>query len=123
MVKRRSQFCFVLACFAVAVLLTACTTVPARPQPSPVDVPTVRALEAKAICVALAALLASAPKVDLPHYAVLVGREGKNFDIVFLPDSGPGEENMVGGETMYGAEVHYIISPRTYKILEVHYAK
>jgi hypothetical protein len=71
----------------------------------------------------MTALLASAPKIDLPHYSVLVAKEGRNFDIVFEPDPGPGEEKLAGGETKYGAETHYIIAPRTYKILEVHYAR
>jgi hypothetical protein len=89
----------------------------------PAAEPRVRALEAKAICPALAAFQAAAPKADLRHYAVLVGKEGRNIDVVFLPDPGPGEEFMVGGATKYGAEVHYIISPRTFKVLRMHYAR
>ena len=85
--------------------------------------PRVRALEAKAISVALAAFQAAAPKADLRHYSVLIGRDGKNFDVTFLPDPGPGEELMAGGETKYGAEIHYIISPRSFKIIRTHFAR
>jgi len=82
-----------------------------------------RALEAKAICVAFAAFQASAPKADLRHFSVLVHTEGKNYDVVFLPDPGPGEEFLAGGETKYGAEVHYIISRRTFAVVRKEFAK
>ena len=49
--------------------------------------------------------------------------KGKNFDVVFLPDSGPGEELMVGGATKYGAEFHYIISSRSFRVLNMHFAR
>src|SRR4051794_24666166 len=87
------------------------------------DEPSLRALEAKAVCVALAQDQATSPKADLRHFQIIVSRDGGNFDIIFLPDRGPGEKYLVGGSTKYGAEVHYIISPRTYKILKVHFAR
>ena len=72
-----------------------------------------RALEAKAVCVALAQYQATSPKAALRHFQIIVGREGKNFDIIFLPDPDPSDLYPVGGSTKYGAEVHDIISPRT----------
>jgi hypothetical protein len=85
--------------------------------------PQVRALEAKAICVALAAYQKTSPDADLRHFSILVDKEGRDYDIVFLPDLGPGEKPHTGGSTHYGAEVHYIISHRTFKILKVHFAR
>jgi len=82
-----------------------------------------RALEAKAVCVALAQYQGTSPKADLRHFQIIVGREGKNFGIIFLPDPDPSDPYPVGGSTKYGAEVHYIISPRTYKILKTHFAR
>jgi hypothetical protein len=82
-----------------------------------------RALEAKAVCVALVQYQATSPKADLRHFQIIVGKEGKNFDIIFLPDPDPSDPYPVGGSTKYGAEVHYIISPRTYKILKMHLAR
>jgi hypothetical protein len=82
-----------------------------------------RALEAKAVCVALARDQAISPKADLRHYQIIVRKDGKNFDVIFLPDPDPSDPYPVGGSTKYGAEVHYIISPRTYKILRVHFAR
>jgi hypothetical protein len=87
------------------------------------DEPHLRALEAKAVCVALAQYQATSPKADLRHFQIIVGKEGKNFDIIFLPDPDPTDPHPVGGSTKYGAEVHYIISPRTYKILKMHLAR
>jgi hypothetical protein len=87
------------------------------------DEPRLRALEAKAVCVALAQYQATSPKADLRHFQIIVGKEGKNFDIIFLPDPDPSDPYPVGGSTKYGAEVHYIISPRTYKILRMHLAR
>jgi len=74
-------------------------------------------LEAKAVCVALAAFQESAPNADLKHYAIVIGREGRNYHIIFAPNPGPGEETLVGGETKYGAVRGYVIAPRTFKIL------
>ena len=54
----------------------------------------VRALEAKAVSVALAAFQQSAPKADLERYAIVIGREGRNYHIIFAPDAGPGDENV-----------------------------
>ncbi|SRR6266545_7580969 len=82
-----------------------------------------RALEAKAVCVALADYQTKSPKADLRHFQIVVEKDGPNFDIIFLPDPGPGEKDLVGGSTKYGAEVHYIISPRTYKIVKIHLAR
>ncbi len=90
---------------------------------APAEEVRVRALEAKAVCVALAAFQESAPKADLEHYAIVIGREGRNYHIIFAPDPGPGEETLVGGETKYGAVRGYVIAPRTFKILEMHFAK
>src|SRR5438874_5269338 len=87
------------------------------------DEPHLRALEAKAVCVALAQYRATSPKADLRHFQIIVGKDGKNFDIIFLPDPDPSDPYPVGGSTKYGAEVHYIISPRTYKILQTHFAR
>ena len=104
-----------IACAAAGLLACSCAW-----AKEPLEL---RASDAKAVCVAFAAFQASAPKADLRHYAVLVHKEGKNFDIVFLPDPGPGEETMVGGATKYGAELHYIVSSRTFKVLTMHYAR
>ena len=41
--------------------------------------PHLRALEAKAVCVALAQYQATSPKADLRHFQIIVGKEGKNF--------------------------------------------
>jgi len=87
------------------------------------DSASLRALDAKAVCVALAECQRTSPKADLRHFSIIVDRDGNNYDIVFLPDRGPGEELLVGGSTKYGAEVHYIISRRTFKILKMHLAR
>ena len=44
--------------------------------------PRVRALEAKAICVALAAYQKTSPDADLRHFSILVDKEGRDYDIV-----------------------------------------
>jgi hypothetical protein len=87
------------------------------------DEPQIRALQAKAMCVALAAFQAEAPKADLRHYSVWLEMEHGNYHVVFVPDAGPGEEFLVGGETKYGAVRGFVISRRTFKILERHFAK
>ena len=109
MVKRRT-FVALLATFVVVSVVGA-------------NESRLRALEAKAVCVALASYQATSPKADLRHFQIIVGKEGKNFDIIFLPDPDPSDPYPVGGSTKYGAEVHYIISPRTYKILSTHLAR
>lgn len=85
--------------------------------------PHLRALEAKAICAAFAAFHASAPKADLRHYAVYLGKEDGKTAVTFLPDPGPGEEFLAGGETAYGACVTYILAPKTFKVIGKHYGK
>ena len=110
-----------LACLFV-VLLLVCSA-DAMDASAAASEPRVRAREAKAICVALAAFQASAPRAKLRHYAVHVGREGKNYHIVFSPDPGPGEAGLVGGETKHGAVIGYVISHRTFRVLGSHYAK
>jgi hypothetical protein len=109
MIKRRT-FLALLATFAVLCLARA-------------DESRLRALEAKAVCVALANYQATSPKADLRHFQIIVAKEGKNFDIIFLPDPDPSDPYPVGGSTKYGAEVHYIISPRTYRLLRTHLAR
>ena len=84
--------------------------------------PTIRALEAKAICAAFTEYQRTSPNADLKHFSIIVDREGKDYDIVFLPDSPPGVVS-TGGSTKYGAEVHYIVSHRTFKILSMHFAR
>ncbi|SRR6266436_8514107 len=106
----RCTFITLLATFAVVCVVRA-------------DESHLRALEAKAVCVALASYQATSPKADLRHFQIIVGTDGKNFDIIFLPDPDPSDPYPVGGSTKYGAEVHYIISRRTYKILRTHLAR
>src|SRR2546423_14344681 len=55
------------------------------------DEPHLRALEAKAVCVALAQYRVTSPKADLRHFQITVGKDGKNFDIIFLPDPDPSD--------------------------------
>ncbi len=75
------------------------------------------------MCVAFAAFHAEAPKADLQHYSVYLEKEHGNYHVIFVPDPGPGEEFLVGGETKYGAVRGFVISRRTFKILERHFAK
>ena len=72
--------------------------------------PQLRALEAQAVCVALQRFRSDAPKADLRFYAILVNQTRTEWDVCFLPDRGPGEKWLAGGETSHGAEVHYILS-------------
>ncbi|MEY2536859.1 MAG: hypothetical protein QOG67_599 [Verrucomicrobiota bacterium] len=97
--------------------LTAVSALSAQPHE-----PRLRGTEAKAVCVALGAFQKLAPKVDLRHYSVYVEKQGKNFHISFVPDQFPGEF-VAGGGTKYGAEIGYVISHRTLKILEQHFTR
>ena len=72
---------------------------------------------------ALHAFQWEAPKADLRHYSIIIERERGDFDVVFLPDSGPGEKFLAGGQTKYGAEIHYIISHRTFTLMRKHFAR
>ena len=112
-----------VSAFRVVAFFAAFAACMMSSSPTRADSPSVRALDAKAICVALVEYQRTSPKADLRHFSIIVDRERNNYDIVFLPDRGPGEELLVGGSTKYGAEVHYIISRRTFKILKMHLAR
>jgi hypothetical protein len=66
---------------------------------------------------------------DLKHYTVSIERQGRQVDVVFIPDRSPKPRNVpepyleLGGSTVYGSEVHYIISLDRMKILKEHYAR
>ena len=66
---------------------------------------------------------------DLKHYTVSIERQGQQVDIIFIPDPSPKPRNVpepyleLGGSTVYGSEVHYIISLDRMKILKEHYAR
>jgi hypothetical protein len=85
--------------------------------------PRLRAFEAKAVCAAFAAYQSMAPKADLRHFAIWIDKEGSDYDISFVPDFGPREKPHPGGGTDYGAEVHFIVSHRTFKVLRYHFAR
>lgn len=116
---RSNPSLFVVQCSLIWVLGMS----PLFADPPRGDEPRIRALEAKAMRVAFAAFHAEAPKADLRHYSVYLEKEHGNYHVVFLPDAGPGEEFLVGGETKYGAVRGFVISRRTFKILERHFTK
>ena len=64
---------------------------------------------------------------DLKHYTVFLERQGRQVDVRFVPDPSPKPQNVtepyveLGGSTIYGYEVHYIISLDRVKI--EHYAR
>jgi hypothetical protein len=62
---------------------------------------------------------------DLRHYAVEIERQGRQLEVVFVPEPPPLKPNEAGtgGSTIYGWEVHYIIALDRMKILEEHYAR
>ena len=62
-------------------------------------------------------------KHDLSKYHVVVESISEGFKVVFVPNTAPGETGLVGGETAYGPEVHYIVSGKNFRILRTHYAK
>ena len=85
--------------------------------------PQLRALEAEAVCRALERFRSDAPGAKLRHYSVKVTHTRDTWDVSFVPDSAPGEEDVVGGETSYGAEVHYIFSRPKLKFIRKHFAR
>ena len=69
---------------------------------------------------------------DLKHYTVFLERKGEQVDVIFVPQRSPRPANIPktepylgvpGGSTVYGSEVHYIISLDRMKSLKEHYAK
>jgi hypothetical protein len=113
-VKRHTQSIAIALCAFVIVAFNS---------PAHGEEKTITALEAKAVAVAFAAYQKMVPRVNLRLFSVIIGRDGRDYDIVFLPDSPPGEEAGTGGGTRYGAEVHFIISPRTFKVVRWHLAR
>jgi hypothetical protein len=68
---------------------------------------------------------------DLRHYSVFLERMGTRVDVTFVPDRSPRPSNIpkgqpyleLGGSSVYGSEVHYIIALDRMKILKEHYAR
>ena len=83
----------------------------------------ITALEARALCIAFGAFRSEAPTADLKHYSVSIDRIDKDFDVAFIPEASRKNPGLIGGETEFGAEIHYIVSYRTGKIIRKHFAR
>jgi hypothetical protein len=85
--------------------------------------PRMRAVEVKALCAAFSAFRSQFPKIQLKHYSVFVKKDGRNFDVVFVPDRDPSNPWLAGGGNAYGAELHFIVSRASSKILRVEFSR
>jgi len=94
------------------------------------QLPEIRGLEAEAVSLAVQSFKRDHRYKDdrgwpvygeLRHYSVQLERHGREFEVIFVPDSDPGSKT--GGATAYGWEVHYHFSLKPLKLLKEDYAR
>src|SRR5690242_11182676 len=79
--------------------------------------------ELVACSVALAKFKAEETKSDIKNYTVYVSENETTYEVVFVPNSPPSKtesgilELHLGGGTVLGREVHYIVSKDSYTIV------
>ena len=95
----------------------------------PLDGPHVslQALEASAI--ALKQFSKEQPRVDKKHFHVVIDESDASVNVAFVPDPSPTKQGCagadcyltmdVGGATVYGRSVTYVVSKESGKIIEV----
>ena len=79
-----------------------------------------------AIAVASAEFKRFHPRVDLRHFDVALEHRHGVVEVVFIPRDPPNRPANyagTGGETTYGPEMHFFLSPKTLKIIRFEYAR
>lgn len=81
--------------------------------------------EALACSVALARFQSDEKGADLVNYRVLIRENSDHFDVAFVPNQGPEYPHRIelGGGTVFGREVHYLVDKINYQITKVHFAR
>ena len=68
------------------------------------------------------------PEIDLSQ-KVLVKHDSGSFEVIFVPNqalsdaSASTRQIMVGGRTIYGPEIHYLVSEGTHEITRTFYGR
>lgn len=84
--------------------------------------------ELEACSVALDAFKREQTGADLANYRISVKERPNEFEIIFIPNQPPSVGSgprriTVGGSTVYGPEVHYLIGKDGYGILKRSFAR
>lgn len=65
--------------------------------------------------------------LDLKHYTIYIDKHEKEFEVTFVPDEphkvDARHPGIAGGESVYGPEVHYFVSRKTFKVIRYEYAR
>jgi hypothetical protein len=86
--------------------------------------------ELMAYCVALEKFKAQETKSEIRNFTIHLSEDSTTYEVVFVPNSPPPKdpksgvvELHAGGETIYGREVHYIVSKDAYRVLRTFFGR
>jgi hypothetical protein len=89
------------------------------------DKPTLTGAEAAALSVAVEAFKKIYAKPDLRHYTVELARRKNELEITFVSDNPEKVDSKhpgtVGGGTIYGPDMTYVVSLKTFKIVRYNF--
>jgi hypothetical protein len=77
----------------------------------------------RASAVALEDFLKGADAPDLDKFSVEIFELDDSYEVVFVPNQLSGQPTVRGGETVFGKEVHYLISKNSNKIIRKSFAR
>jgi hypothetical protein len=90
-----------------------------------IDKPSLTGAEAAAISIAVEAFKKIYAKPDLRHYTVELARRKNELEITFVADNPEKVDNKhpgtVGGGTIYGPDMTYVVSLKTFKIVRYNF--
>ena len=93
------------------------------------EVVVIKGPELVACSVALEKFRREESKSSVENYSIEVTESPTAFEVVFIPNQPPQDpksgrrEITLGGKTIYGREVHYVVSKDTYKVIRTSFAR